>query len=191
MQVVWIGPSVEQAELVRAVLEGQGIRAFVLDRHTLGTLPYLSVGVGQGGARVAVHPTDVEAARAVLEQQPNGAAQLPDDADDVLDVESDQGMPVEMEEAVPDSRLEDLARRAAVTGLFSVFIPPLVLLTLYFLVQVGRLRHRERLAVGPRARSYLRLAVAGIVLGLALAVFYLLVWVRSSPPSAAPPDTMF
>lgn len=191
MQVVWIGPSVEQAELVRAVLEGQGICAFVLDRNMLGTMPHVSVGIGRGGARVAVSAAAVESARAALEQHRDRLAEVPGGPSDDLPVDSAQDVPVGLEEGVQERRLEDLARRSAVMGLFSMIFPPLVLAALYFLLRSASLRRRERLALSPRARRHLSWAVVGIVLGAAWPLFFLVMWVLSSRVSPALPDPMF
>jgi hypothetical protein len=57
-------PDVAEAQLARERLEGEGIRAFVIDAQTAGVLPFLA-GV-PGGVRVQVAPNDEERAREVL-----------------------------------------------------------------------------------------------------------------------------
>lgn len=70
-----------QALLLRSVLEGHGIEAFVVGEHTGGLTPHFSLFGGsiQGGIRLQVHADDVEAAHEVL-----------DAPDDVLDDEDDE-----------------------------------------------------------------------------------------------------
>ena len=57
-------PDVSQAELARERLEGEGVRAFVIDAQTTGVMPYLANAMG--GVRLQVDPKDEEKAREIL-----------------------------------------------------------------------------------------------------------------------------
>jgi hypothetical protein len=57
-------PDVAEAQLAKERLEGEGIRAFVIDAQTAGVLPFLTPA--SGGVRVQVAPADEQRAREVL-----------------------------------------------------------------------------------------------------------------------------
>lgn len=57
-------PDVAEAQLAQERLEGEGIRAFVIDAQTAGVLPFLTPV--SGGVRLQVAPGDEQRAREVL-----------------------------------------------------------------------------------------------------------------------------
>ncbi|MDP9002708.1 MAG: DUF2007 domain-containing protein [Myxococcota bacterium] len=57
-------PDVAEAELAKARLELEGIRAFVIDGQIVGVMPFLTNATG--GVRVQVEPRDVDRAREIL-----------------------------------------------------------------------------------------------------------------------------
>lgn len=59
----------EEASLAKTHLEGNGIRAFVAEEHSMNT-DWISAG-GFGGIRLQVYPEDVDAAREVLDLPPD------------------------------------------------------------------------------------------------------------------------
>jgi hypothetical protein len=54
---------VAEAELAKERLEGEGIRAFVLDAQAGGVMPFIAQSTG---VRVQVEPADLERAREIL-----------------------------------------------------------------------------------------------------------------------------
>ncbi len=55
----------EEALVVKSVLEADGVEVLIPDEHTLGAQPFYTNALG--GARVMVRSTDFDRARAVLE----------------------------------------------------------------------------------------------------------------------------
>mgnify|MGYP006289080401 CR=1 FL=1 len=59
--------SMPQADVIKAVLEGQGIPAFIQNERASVMLPHLSMALNQGGIVIHVRQCDLDTAREFLE----------------------------------------------------------------------------------------------------------------------------
>src|SRR5262245_42036356 len=73
---VWI----QEAQVVKSLLEAGGIDAFIPDEYFLGANPHY--GIALGGARVMVRSTDLEQASAILD-----AMEVPESGSEGSDAE--------------------------------------------------------------------------------------------------------
>ena len=130
--VVATASTLQEADVIRSVLQSEGISAFILNENVTNMLPYLSIALNPSGVRIAVRQCDLSAAREVLDLPPPDGSQWGESA------KSD-----------PNSS-DRFAERAAYSAILSILIFPLVILTLFYFFQaLGR--RREVPPTHPRA----------------------------------------
>ena len=147
--------TLQEADVIRSVLQSGGISAFILNENVTSMLPYINVAVNPLGIRIAVRQCDLSAAREVLEQpSPDGS---------------------EWEEsAKPDPHSPDrFAEKAVYSAIFSILIFPLVILTLYYFFRaLGRRR-----AVPVADPSAFRRNLVFAVVSIGLVVLVIQLWI--------------
>ena len=147
--------TLQEADVIRSVLQSAGISAFILNENVTNTLPYISVAVNPLGIRITVRQCDLSAARDVLEQPPPDGSEWE-------------------ESAKPDPHSPDrFAERAVYFAIFSILIFPLVILTVYYFFRaLGRRR-----AIPVADPSAFRRNLAFVVISIGLMVLVVHLWV--------------
>ncbi len=140
--------TLQEADVIRSVLQSAGISAFILDENVTNMLPYMGIALNPSGVRITVRQCDLPAAREALELSPPDGSQWRESAK--LDPHS------------PDR----FAEKAVYSAIFSLLIPPLVILTLYYFFQaLGRRRE-----VPPADPRTFRRNMVFILISIGLAV---------------------
>lgn len=149
-------PTPHQAELIRLRLETADIEAWLLDDNTTSMGSAFAIAVG--GTKVVVADADLEAARAVLDAEPDGAPPL--------EAWGDAG-PTEDDALRPLPEAQALANRALAAAVLGLMLP--VVAHLYSLWLLFRLRG---LSAGHTPASTAKAGVALLIDALALLVTF-------------------
>ncbi|MCE5328254.1 MAG: DUF2007 domain-containing protein [Planctomycetaceae bacterium] len=154
--------TLEQADLIKSVLECNGIDALVPDSLTSTSMTHMAVGRKPKGFPVLVLEGDLEEARAILSEKYDPAELDAAAAETVSDkAEPDQSS----EEVSSKLTLSELqARRALVCSVLWIILPPLVLLVPWFAIRAARAAARQP---ETRTRAYRRDLCLAAVLVLA------------------------
>lgn len=185
-EVVAHAATLQQADILRAVLQSEGFDAFIIGERAANVLSPLQMGLNPHGIRIAVPADQAQDALSVLRWKHQDGLALPEGAwtangprgeefwaDGGEDAES---RPAEPGEVVPSTADLD-AERACLAALFSFWIWPLVPLTLWYIVRAlvgaqkrgitGRATYRRNLALAVVGGVLLPAAVLCLILLLA------------------------
>ncbi|MCE5277918.1 MAG: DUF2007 domain-containing protein [Planctomycetaceae bacterium] len=164
--------SLQQADIIKSVLEGNGIDALVPDSLTSTTMTHMLIKRKPKGYPVLVLEKDLEAAREVLAQKYD-PAELEAAAAEFVGQEAQEDQ--DRQEVSAETLLSELqARRALVCSVLWIIFPPLVLLVPWFALQAARAAAADP---ATRTRAYrrdLRLAVVLVLAPLAAVGLFLL-----------------
>lgn len=154
--VVAAGANLGEADVIRAVLQSEGIPAFVPAERAANTLSHLQLAVSGYNVRVAVARRDAERAVAVLREH-----RPPDDPSWSADQEEQAAAPAPADEA---------ARLAARSAIYSLFFPLFSLLLISWLIRAAR----RASAHGVRdRRTYQRRMLLGSLVALTYLILFL------------------
>jgi hypothetical protein len=123
--VVTSAPTLEQACVIRAVLQTAGIAAFVPDETAAALLSHLKIAIHRKGINVAVRQCDLETAREVLDAPPPTGEEWQPLADD------------------EQNRTDKYASSAARAVIFSLLIFPLGVMTFYYFFRALGRQHEN------------------------------------------------
>lgn len=176
---VYRASSLEEAQMVRIDLAGEGIDAFIEGENTAGTLGYVGIGLYPGGIKVLVRAADMEHAEWLLSSAADveKAAQAAEAAEGLTDATgpATSRAPVVLEYA-PKKELSapEYARRSKLSLAYALVFAPLAILSLYYAIRALVQARREGVQ-GSTFLMYVALLVAasGIVVSI-LAVIALL-----------------
>jgi hypothetical protein len=138
--------TVEEAEIIRARLEAEGIPAFIPNAATTEWMPHMSIAINPYGVAVIVPAGRLEAARQVLD--PGTKNPAPRGADGPAETDADLW-----------------ARRAAFAAVFAWLFPPLAI---YSFVCVFRAAKAKRLQAPINKDAYDRNVFAAVVVSIGL-----------------------
>ena len=146
--------TLQEADVIRSVLQSADISAFILNENVTNMLPYMSIALNPSGVRITVRQCDLTAARKALDLPPLDGSQW-------------------RESAKPNPNSPDrFAEKAVYSAIFSILIPPLVILTLYYFFRaLGRRR-----AVPPADPRAFRRNLVFVVISIGLTVLVIRLW---------------
>jgi len=140
--VVATAGTLQEADMMRLALQGEGIDAFILDENVSNTLCYIRLAIHPKGVRIAVGEADAERAREVL-----------------------KGLPAPRVMPEETNRADRYGRKAAVSAVFAVLVTPLSILAVYYIVKALRALDASQ-PMHPRAfrQNLLVAAILGILI---------------------------
>lgn len=142
----------QEADVICSVLKCAGIDAIIIGGNTANTLSYLEFAINPHGIRVAVNPENAQAARDILAE--NFACQTqPQEASPAPAPQKAQPSP------------EECIAKAVRSAFFVLWLPPLIVGVIYWLII--SLRARQSVSVQDPAR-YRRSVTMAISIGLVI-----------------------
>ena len=153
--------SLQEAEVIRVVLESNGVRAHV-PSNTASVLSHIRIAAFPDGIPIFVLPEDLPAAREALIPK-NGIT------DEDWQVPTQVDEPETAREPTPD----DYARRAKLFSLLYLGFPPLLLAAVYYFVMALVAENRQSVAsTGQYQRNMLVALILGIIVPLVILIWW-------------------
>ena len=147
--------TLQQADVIRAVLEMNDVPATIPGEYATNTLAHVGMGLNPHGVRVSVASRDEQKAREILDREHAGGP----DVEDWPKAQPEQTLP------------EDFARRACWAALLSWFFPLILPAAVYNFVKALRAAGRGCRQVEDREIFQRRMTIAVLLALLAIAVW--------------------
>lgn len=135
--------TMEEASVLRSVLESTGVGVYISGEHTSAWAPHMTLALHPRGIEILVRKEDVPRAREVLGRH------VPPEAGPAWHEAAEEAPPVP----------EQYAARAARAALFQLLFPPIILLVPYYYVKALSAARTGPVGNARRFRKHLRNAL--------------------------------
>ena len=143
--------TLQQADVLKSVLESNGIPAFIPGAMASSCMPHMEIGLNPKGVRLLVRKGDLEDALEILNHP----------------------QPLEADEASPASAANDYAKKAFYCSVCWMLFPPLAIMIPWFVVRAIIADGRREAENSSRFQLHIILAVVLALIPFTLVVLFL------------------